>query len=497
MEHQKMQRVSAAWLREQAELPACYPRDWSKVARDADGLAKVKPPVPIFDGLINKPEVIAVTAESFTGKSALAMEVGRALVSGQPLFGTFPINERRPRSVLYVHADATERDYARLWRKLNWRVIEHDRKVEAAWCAIEADRYSVDPDTEELPEVSDAFVVDGITYDSRREPTSTLKDWSARLRTIPAQAAIKLDDPDDVARLAAYVLAFKYDSNPDDPAYGTVCKGFDVIVVDTQRTTMLGEENSSTEQQVYWDNIKQLSLATGATIIVLGHLNKWAGAESGVPRVSAERWRGSSGSQAAVDTHIQLHRHPKVPGLIEVFVVKGRAGLKCAGFMLTWRWDETTAEFQWLRAMSEKEAEGRNPGGTPLNDEDRAAIASHLGERAVAKVKRGRKKPEEIIHGLFNLSDEVSVAQMETTIKHTEGYTDLKPRSLRGARAEGIQVLVERKQIVEGDANAPGQRKTYRRTESYCEQGWLSDTERLGASCGITDAFRELHDTAG
>ncbi len=488
MEEKK--RVSAAWLREQAQLPARYPKDWSEMVKSADSLADVKPPVPIFKGLINKPEVIAITAESFTGKSALAMEIGRALMSGQPLFGVYPINEKRLRSVLYVHADATERDYARLWRKLNWRVIEHDKKVEQAWLFIEADRNSVDPDTGESPEVPKTFEVDGITYNTRSEPTYTLKEWGCRLKTIPAQAAIKLDDPDDVARLAAYVLNFKYDPTPEDPEFGTVYKGFDVIVVDTQRSTMLGEENSSTEQQVYWDNIKQLSIATGATVIVLGHLNKWAGPDSGVPRVSAERWRGSSGSQAAVDTHIQLHRHPKVPGLIEAFIVKGRAGLTYPG------WDEATADYQWVRGMTDKEAEG-NPHGTQLSEEDRAAIAAHLGEHSVARIKRGRMKPEEIIHGLFKLNEEVTIEQMQNAVKFSEGYTNLGDRTLREKKDDGVKVLEERKQIVAWKANAPSQKKTYRRAEGYCEQGWLSDIERLGSNASMKAAFKELHDATG
>jgi hypothetical protein len=333
---------------------------------------------------------------------------------------------------------------------------------------------------------------------ANRYPQSLVEKLDDQFYLIGSRSGLKLDDPDDVVVLIRLLqehtryymeseAVFGEADETGQPEYqGSVevpkeQKGFDVLFIDTYRTSLAGNENDSGETQQYWDNLTFIQEQLHCAIVVLGHLNKRGYGENRRERVSAERFRGSSAANAAISKHLQFHLHPKVRGVVESFVIKGREFKNVAAFMYMQKFTETTAEFEYLREITGDEAEGNNVG-TQLTKEDLEDIEEFLGGKIVEHLKE-RKPAVEIIHSLGAEGTPITVEEMDAALRATEGWTTLKPNTIRLARARAIKGLIFNDQFKEVTQEAPGQKKSWQRDTGWKPGGWRGD-EGMEAALG-------------
>lgn len=89
--------------------------EWLRAQKSAITLSKladgsIRPPEPLFDGLLLHETLTMVSGEPYTGKTLFLIATALSLTSGKPLFGIYPPKELR--RVLFIGQDAPTWDYA-------------------------------------------------------------------------------------------------------------------------------------------------------------------------------------------------------------------------------------------------------------------------------------------------------------------------------------------------------------------------------------------------
>src|SRR6266478_5519620 len=88
-----------------------------KVA-DSGSLRGVRPPRMLVTDFLPAGMLCGLTSAPGVGKTWLAMELARAVVTVTPAIGEFKVNDG-PHGVLFVGSDSSLADYARQWARLS------------------------------------------------------------------------------------------------------------------------------------------------------------------------------------------------------------------------------------------------------------------------------------------------------------------------------------------------------------------------------------------
>jgi len=242
------------------------------------------PPVEfLVEGIIPLYSAVGLTGYPGTGKTWTALEMMRAVATGTPFLGKYPV-KRAP--VLFVGNDASYHDYAQQWRRLT----------------------------------KDEF--DGYEED-RLKGLRDLNPFDSHAHFL-IQSDFNLDDVHQVIRLiktSQEVMGdVQYEITEDDDGNRTIVDAtqshFGLIVLDTLSKMTKSSENSNTERDACFEMIRLLAESTGATVLVLHHNTQPSEFRTG------EEWRGGSAQIASLDCH--FHLTAKNKGLIEFKTKKMR-----------------------------------------------------------------------------------------------------------------------------------------------------------------------------
>lgn len=263
-------------------------------------------PVPptIVDDLISRFGVTGISAMPGVGKSFLALELSRAVVTGTDFLGKFPVKEG---AVLFVGQDASTLDYARQARKI----------------------------------INEEY--------SRERPMGETNPFDDKLWWLFHQG-IRLEDPEAMTALVKVANGIEhswegepetlYIAQPD----GTVeevflpptKRGVSLIVLDTLSSFHDMEENSNDQMNHVFRNLRALADQTKAAVIVLHHHSYSTETNPG------GRWRGASSQLGALDGHLELSPDSHDSSVIWLRIRKFR-GVKIEDFAYHMETDHETA----------------------------------------------------------------------------------------------------------------------------------------------------------
>jgi hypothetical protein len=167
----------------------------------------------------------------------------------------------------------------------------------------------------------------------------------------------------------------------------------------TRAMAMFGCVGDSEENVM--TNLRQLANATGATVLLLVHLNKHSRDQrhAGMPAVHENRVRGSGVFQSAPDWHMQLHRG-KEDGQVYAYQLKDRAGNRCKSFIyqMTFEEEKEKMTLSHVRDMTPEEHRDRKVRWSDL------AIVPNLPdpkEAVWSEFEKGREMTREEVAGIL------------------------------------------------------------------------------------------------
>ena len=329
MSRQQFQPIRAADLRDKAP------------AKDEDGAylhEDLGPPVPVeelltrperpylVEGVLTQGSLALLSAESFIGKTWFGLELARAVSTGAPFMGKYSVSRG---GVLFIAQDGSDEEYIRQWKKLAKSHLE-DYAVKAGdWLAEWAKSQA------------------GEQFDLGRVSDIPFHPFNDRIR-FEFNRALGIDISEDVTRIGLTVIRTQHSrgevwrldqtGRPHSIDPDATESGAKLIVLDAGHSVFFGNENDSGEVQNVMTNLRQLASATGATVLLMAHLNKWNPALK-IAKVSENRVRGSGVFQSAPDWHMQLHRGA-VDGEVYAFQLKDRAGNRCKSFIYQMTFEE-------------------------------------------------------------------------------------------------------------------------------------------------------------
>ena len=402
----------------------------------------VRPERPyLVDGVLTQGSLALLSSESFVGKTFFAMELARAVASGETFMGKYPV---RRGGVLYIAQDGSDEEYLRQWRK----VSSYQRAIHKADTALYETQW--DPQDGERVHGSEP------PHDPYR---SRLSFYFNR--------ALAINNSSDLEKLAYSALRLEHSEGevyapefgedgfeslePGDPTQGAT--GVKLIVFDAGHSVFFGDENASGEVQNVMTNLRQLAIATEATILLLVHLNKYSPPRIGhrPPKVHENRVRGSGVFQSAPDWHMQLHRGD-VEHEVHAFQLKDRAGNRCRSFIYKMDFTDRVsgdlsitqnATLCWIRDM------------TPDEHKSRAVNPSF-------SVVPGSPTPEDAIRDEFQVRGELTTPEVEAVLSGHPRWKDQAPTTVATAARDMLSDLVARKLIERTVAPAPRRPAKYR-----------------------------------
>lgn len=251
-------------------------------------LRGLREPVQVIEGILPAGGVTGLTAYPGVGKTWLAMEIMRAVCTGEDFLGRYKVN--LPGAVLFVGNDASVFDYARQWTRLTKDIP--DEKLDHAWFLCASD-FMLDNDEEvmRLIKTSNQYVVVEDEVQHHEDPL-TGETWES------------IDDRTN----------------------------FEVIIFDTLSRLCSANQNDNSEMEEVFRNVRAISERTGAAVILLHHNSKPNDHNEG------SDWRGAMSQIGALDSWIHLKkpkplkgRDPNAPILISAQFKKFR-GITPADF---------------------------------------------------------------------------------------------------------------------------------------------------------------------
>lgn len=296
-----------------------------KILRTGPLLQTPAPPT-LVDGLIARHGVTGLSADPGVGKTFLALELARAVVTGSDFLGKFPTREG---AVLFVGQDASLMEYARQLRK----VISAEYKVERPLGAINPfdDKlfYSIHPGID-LTNVDHMQALEAAANGIEHS-------WEGEAETFYVQDP-ETGDVDEV-----YVPPTKH--------------GVNLIILDTLGFMHSANENANDEMLRVFKNLRVLAENTRSCVLVLHHHSY------GNEHNSGSRWRGASSQLSAMDGHLVLENDPQ--GKTWLRVRKFR-GIRMDDFAYELVTDEDSAQFLFRGEVGETD---------PLAEDIRAFLA--------------------------------------------------------------------------------------------------------------------------
>ena len=245
------------------------------------------PPVEfLIAGILPTHAICGLTGAPGTGKTWLAMEAMRAVITGTKFLGQFDTQQG---PALYVGADASFLDYAQQWYRLTHEVYESYTQHE-----------------------DDGTVV------RLQNPFDLYADFLL-------QSDFNLDDPEKVGKL------IKTSARVERPSYYEEVmtetgweqveregRHYRLIVYDTLTKLTRSPENDSIGRDVVFEHLRDVAEATGATLLVLHHPPLVSEFRSG------EEWRGAGSQFGALDAHFHILRDNGREDVIQFKVKKFR-----------------------------------------------------------------------------------------------------------------------------------------------------------------------------
>jgi len=388
--------------------------------KKAEALYDVPPVRMLIEGFIPRGMIVGLTSYPGTGKTWLAMEAARAVATGTPFLGKYPVKHARGR-VLLVLGDASEADYGRQWRRLT------------------KDDYfkQVIDSTPEAPETADVDVdEDGNAY-----PVFVHGDGARQIEVINpydgidylAHSGFLFEEQKDVLALIATNKRaaaeregehLKEGGSPVD--FNPTVTGYDLIVFDTLSALTRANQNDNSEMEVVFRNIRFIGEQTGAAILLLHHNAKPKEGSAG------DDWRGAMAQIGALDCWFQLSG--KVKTTARTLSPKKFRGITPEP--IRFQLEVNDPGYARLYAETEDERQIRKKA-----EEDAARVKLQQAAGAVEQLKA---------LGTFKRSQADAVLQ-----KLIPGWASLKDRTLQRRTPEW---LAEHGFVSEGD----GAGRTYR-----------------------------------
>jgi len=381
----------------------------------------------LVEGVLTQGALALLSAESFVGKTWFGLELARSVSTGAPFMGKYAVSRG---GVLYIGQDGSDDEYLRQWKKLVKSRWDEWRKWPGwqTWRAV----------------LRGKFVSSGKLPDP-----PPLHPFNERIR-FEFNRALGIDLSDDVMKIGLTALRTEHSRGEvwgaDEAGVRSIDpdateRGVKLIIFDAGHSVFFGNENDSGEVQNVMTNLRQLASATGATVLLMTHLNKWNPALK-LMKVSENRVRGSGVFQSAPDWHMQLHRGQ---GKHEVyaFQLKDRAGNRCRSFIYSMIFSDEAEQMslEHLREMTEDEHRARKVKPT------------------VAEVP----DPKQVALAEFDKGREMSRDHVAAVLQRLPQFKDKAPDTVSDA-AKRILGDLKKKDLIE-QAQAPSRKgpATYRR----------------------------------
>lgn len=250
----------------------------------AEELRRVRPPIMMISDFMAEGAVCGLTSYPGVGKTWLAMEVARAVVTGSPMMAEFAVKNRG--GVLFVGSDSSEADYSRQWCRLTQDAHE-------AWEK---------------------------SFDVEQGDQPTESPFKACHFLI--QSPFMLDNTDEVRRVIMTALDETLFPRSTTVIEGETVKtargGCALIVMDTLSRLTTANQNDNTEMERVFANVRMISEITGAAVLLLHHNSKATEFNDG------SDWRGAMSQIGALDAWIQLSCSKKNKNKIKVEFKKFR-----------------------------------------------------------------------------------------------------------------------------------------------------------------------------
>ncbi len=286
----------------------------------------IEPPAMIIDDILPAGNILIITADPGVGKSWLCMEIERAVSSDTPFLGHF---NTLSGSALFVGSDSSEFDYAQQWTRL---IHEHEQKFAEYVASL--------PDEKREELLSEQLGPDWRNGQYHAARFLLMSDFM-------------FDSPEHIRKLIATSLNFEYGPYEDTyDDYGNHTghqrrKGFRIIIFDSFSKLTRADQNDNTQVEEVFRNIRLISEATGASIVILHHASK-----------KGNDMRGAKAMEAAVDSWIQLSSSPSALHFIKVAIKKFR-GIRPDNFSYNmYVENKKDAKLQYHMAATQLESDG-------------------------------------------------------------------------------------------------------------------------------------------
>lgn len=247
-----------------------------------------KTPPYLIKGLVPKNSLVLFSADPFTGKTFLSLEMARCIAFGMPFLGLPTIRG----SILFVENDSPAWDLRAQMDKVMGDLLD------AADLTGIPEKDLTAADLHHAEQVSRRLNFLVRRPKQKGRPNVDTDEGLATLvntvRTIPRPEAEKV------------FVGFNPETGEPEFARDGAAFGVDLIVLDTLSTFHSADENDATQMSRVMDNLRILQAETGAAVMFLQHRRKPG--QDKTPDDSNFAARGSTAILGAVDVHLALRR---------------------------------------------------------------------------------------------------------------------------------------------------------------------------------------------
>lgn len=210
-------------------------------------LENIPKPWMLIEDLIPQGAVCVLAGRGYSGKTFLAMEAARAVVTGQPFLGHFKVPEYSRGNVLFIEQDSPRYDTG----NAIWAMIKEQWKGEkenvSDQHALEGLRLSWHPGLN-LMQKMDAYSI-----------AKTANSLFTHLKNTVTTEFIFSEEGD--------IIGERPTGDIEEEGY----RGAKLIVLDTLRALNTGKENESDDMEPIIQHLKLIRHLTGATVLLIHH----------------------------------------------------------------------------------------------------------------------------------------------------------------------------------------------------------------------------------
>lgn len=278
-------------------------------------LSMPEPPM-LIDSILPRQGITGLASKPGLGKTFLCLEMARAVVTGGMCLGQF---KAKVGAVLFIGQDQSILEYARQLRKTILTEYEQQKLDYPD---------EVNDFEDRLFFIAPAAAGDRRVWVDDREDTDDI-----------ITAANNITHSDSGEPYVEYIydpVSGGFTQVPFDSS----TRGVALIVVDTLSASHGSDENSNTEMNEIFRNVRKIAEQTRAAVVLTHHLTKSTG-----------EFRGAGAQEGALDNLIELHGKPGDTTI--KFVVKKFRGIRHPDFEYQMEVDEKSAKLTY----------GLKPGG--------------------------------------------------------------------------------------------------------------------------------------